>query len=351
MLTKFWEGLSGKLAEQWVATILTPAFIFWFGGLWVVIFRFGWQPLETWFNRQSQTLQIAMLISSLLTVLVSGILVHRLDLVVLRVLEGYYYPRWLKRLLAHWQLYGFSRPKKSLRELRKRKRTLRQGQDLSQDELTQYAELQDEWESLPFNRLIELQNRQADLDNAESDQYVKLMLRLRHTPFRESQRMPTRLGNILRAAELRPLAIYGLDAVICWPYLWLLLPDNVKKELVTVRTDLDTAARIWLWSILFIGWGLCAWWAILLGLLSALLTYRWMLSIAENYGAFLDAAFDLYRRELYKALGWQVPATPEEERNVGQQLTQFLLYGASPSKSIFLAPENTIKSVIFKPDI
>ncbi|MEW6498119.1 MAG: hypothetical protein AB1589_37305 [Cyanobacteriota bacterium] len=352
MLTKFWEGLSGKLAERWVATILTPGFIFWFGGFWVIIFRFGWKPLEIWFNQQSQTLQIALLVSNLLGILVSSILVQRLDLVILRLLEGYYWPRWVRRLSAHWQLYGFKQPKQPLRDLRKKKRALRsQGQDLSPDELTQYSELQSEWESLPFNRLVELQSKQATLDDAESDKYVELMLRLRYTPFRESQRMPTQLGNILRAAELRPLIIYGLDAVICWPYLWLLLPDNVKKELVTVRSDLDIAARIWLWSILFIGWSVWAWWAAIIGLLSALLTYRWMLSIAETYGAFLDASFDLYRKKLYEALGWKIPDTLEEERKIGQQLTQFLLYGSDPYGSVFPASGATIKPVTFKPDI
>jgi len=46
-----------------------------------------------------------------------------------------------------------------------------------------------------------------------------------HTPAESDRHMPTKLGNILRAAELRSKDKYGLDAVICWPRLWLLLPD------------------------------------------------------------------------------------------------------------------------------
>jgi hypothetical protein len=66
--------------------------------------------------------------------------------------------------------------------------------------------------------------------------------------------MPTRLGNLLRAAERKPLEKYGLDAIICWSRLWMLLPDAVKKDLQESRADLNNAARVWLWSLLFCGW-------------------------------------------------------------------------------------------------
>lgn len=82
--------------------------------------------------------------------------------------------------------------------------------------------------------------------------------------------MPTRLGNTLRAAEQRPLEKYGLDAIVCWSRLLLLLPDAVKQELNAARADLNTAARLWLWSLLFIIWSVWGWWATPLGLLSAL---------------------------------------------------------------------------------
>ena len=63
MPTKFLESLGGKLAERWLSTILTPAFIFWGGGLGAWIYRHGWLSLETWFTKQSQPAQIALLTS------------------------------------------------------------------------------------------------------------------------------------------------------------------------------------------------------------------------------------------------------------------------------------------------
>lgn len=45
MTAKVLEGFSGKLAEQWVATLLTPAFVFWAGGLAAHTQRIGWDTL------------------------------------------------------------------------------------------------------------------------------------------------------------------------------------------------------------------------------------------------------------------------------------------------------------------
>jgi hypothetical protein len=97
---------------------------------------------------------------------------------------------------------------------------------------------------------------------------------LRQYPTQEHDILPTRLGNILRAAERRPRDRYGLDAIICWPRLWLLPPEPAKQELQAARAELNNSARLVLWSLLFLVWSIWAKWATLLGLLSVLLAYR-----------------------------------------------------------------------------
>jgi hypothetical protein len=116
----------------------------------------------------------------------------------------------------------------------------------------------------------------------------------------------------LRAAERRPRDHYGLDAIICWPRLWLLLPDSTKKELQAARDELNNSARLVLWSLLFLIWSIWAWWATPLGIFSALLAYRWSLEAAEVYASLIEATFDLYRALLYQALCWQMPDNPDE---------------------------------------
>ncbi|MEH1778505.1 MAG: hypothetical protein V7K67_24855 [Nostoc sp.] len=43
MSAKILESFGSKLAEQWVATLLTPAFVFWAGGAAAGLQRFGWK--------------------------------------------------------------------------------------------------------------------------------------------------------------------------------------------------------------------------------------------------------------------------------------------------------------------
>jgi hypothetical protein len=299
MSAKFLESFSGKFAEQWVATLLTPAFVFWAGGCAAVLQRWGWQPLFEWFRSLPEPLQIASLFGIFVAIAVSAFVVQRFDLAVLSFLEGYWHP-WLNRpreQLIRKQLRRRDRLEKQLRSLNDRGLT-----QLNASERIQHAQLRQQW------------LRQPTPDNL----------------------MPTRLGNILRAAEQRSDEKYGLDAVVCWSRLWLLLPDAVKKDLQEARADLNTAARVWLWSLLCCFWALGSvhlqpiWtvnvWSLwpLLGLLAARFAYGWAIAAARTYGELIEATFDLYRHLLYQSIRWHLPADPEVERRVGRQLTQYL---------------------------
>jgi hypothetical protein len=106
--------------------------------------------------------------------------------------------------------------------------------------------------------------------------------------------MPTLLGNLLRAVEEYPGRRYGLDAVVCWPRLYLLLPEATQKEIGAVRERLNESTRLLAWSLLFLVWTIWQWWA-LLGLVVAWLAYRGMVIAAGVYGDLVRAAFDLHR--------------------------------------------------------
>lgn len=154
---------------------------------------------------------------------------------------------------------------------------------------------------------------------------------LHQLPEQEQDLLPTRLGNILRAAERRPYHRYGLDAIICWPRLWLLLPEAVKKDLQAAQTELNNAVRLIFWSLLFLVWSIWAWWAIPLALMAAAFAYGWALDAAAVYATLIEATFDLHRPLLYNALGWTLPPDPAEERRVGRQLTDYLWRGSVSS--------------------
>lgn len=151
--------------------------------------------------------------------------------------------------------------------------------------------------------------------------------------------MPTRTGNILRAAEMWPTHKYGLNTAITWPRLWLLLPDSARQELTTARASLNSAAASVIWGLLFCcfaGWTPLA---LLPGLGVAVSAMGfWLPSSAETFGDLLEACYDLYRGSLYEQLRWPLPADPSEERAAGKALTEYLWRGTSGARAIFSQP-------------
>ena len=289
MSAKFLEGFSGKFAEQWTTTLLTPAFVFWAGGAIAALQKFGWTTFSAWFIPLPEPLQIASLFGIFLTISISAFIIQRFDLAVIRFLEGYWSP-YFKRL-THILI----------QQQRNRRNQIKQ-------------------------QLASLNDRGLDtLDSTKNSQHFQLSAQFMSFP-KDNDLLPTRLGNILRAAERRPLKRYGLDAIVCWSRLWLLLPEAPRTDLTAARADLNAAARVWLWSILFMIW--CpifgAWWA-LLGAIVALWTYyTWLLDAASIYAELINAAFDTHRHLLYKSLRFPLPVNSSTEIQAGQQLNQYI---------------------------
>jgi hypothetical protein len=305
MLTELWTGLGGKLAERWTAALFSPAFAFWAEGLvawswrqwlssdrrqnWLAVFQTAFSGLR----ELTAVGEVLLAVGLLLMVTASGGIVRRLSLPVLRPLEGYW-PAWL------------GKPRDAfIRRQSNRQKDIRR-------------------------RLRELHTKGLKrLSNRELSEYVHLDERQHRMPPRANRVMPTQLGNILRAAEGRPGARYGLDAAVCWPRLWLLLPDAAKEEVTQARAALDRAVQLWIWGALSMVWTVWTWWALPLGLLVMLVAHRQMLRAASIYGDLIEACFDLHRGQLYEALDRSQPANPAEELHCGRALTKQLWRGPS----------------------
>jgi hypothetical protein len=143
--------------------------------------------------------------------------------------------------------------------------------------------------------------------------------------------LPTKLGNILRAAEHRAGSRYGLDAITIWPRLYPLLADKTAAVLNDLRDQLDLAVRFCVMFLLATvitaaclapyGW----WLAVAAGTLAgAGLSYQAALSAAAAYGQAVEAAFDLHRFDLLTALHLSLPADLASEVQANQQLSRFL---------------------------
>ena len=306
MSAKFLEGAGGKLAEQWVANLLTPAFIFWSGGLLAFIDRHGWQPIAKLFpDSKLEALQIGIIALILTLIYISALIIQRFDTEILRGLEGYWYPGIRRLPIRNWLITRHIKKWKHLLEV---------------------------W--TPLRKKFKA-NTLTAIDRAE---LIRCDRKLRQYPTDETDFLPTHLGNILRSAERRPYDRYGLDAIVCWPRLWLLLPENARKDLQEARLTLNNSVRVFAWSILFLIWSIWSLWAIPLAILSALFAYSWILDSAILYGELIESVFDLYRTTLYQSLRFPLPTNPKEERSIGLQITEYLFRGSQSPSPLFLPP-------------
>ncbi|RLC20857.1 MAG: hypothetical protein DRI57_03775 [Deltaproteobacteria bacterium] len=293
---KFGAKLAEGLAGQWAAQQLSPALVFWAGGIIAWLSHNKWKLPEICLqNIDNSLVYIVLAMGGILLIAISGTVMQWLQTPVIRLAEGY----WPLRFCLARQL------KKGLNSK------------------------EEQWEKLDSR-----ENRTAE----EQAELVRLDMTLSRYPLDKRLLMPTTLGNLLRSAEEYPRVRYGLDTIVCWPRLWLLMPDETLEVLSEAREELNSCARLMLWSIFFLIWILWTDWAVL-SLLIFPIAYMRMLKAADTYGELIRAAFDLHRFKLYESLKWPLPPGPKEEKERGEQLTEYLSRGTG-ADSIRFREEN-----------
>lgn len=156
------------------------------------------------------------------------------------------------------------------------------------------------------------------------------------------ERLPTRLGNVIRAYEYYADSRWGLDSFTAWPRIAALLSDRERDLHVEAETDFifllmgSLAAYVTgvtlladalvhrplvasdLWSVvpLPLGYGL----------------YRLSLEAARRWGAEVRASVDLHRLEFYERVGLKRPRSPKEEKEMATELGVFLATGGELSE-------------------
>ena len=310
MSAKILEGAVGKVADRWLPNILGSPLLFWVGVflLWIYSLNGDWREFVGWFTKLPETSQLIAIGLAISVTIVSDFAVQQIELPVLRALEGYW-PRWFFARGRRWLIVGIDRRQKDINQALATIKIRELQATLSVGDIATRSSLENQLALLP---------KKFDQDGTAINSYL----------------MPTRLGNILRAYERKPSEKYGLEAIVCWPRLWLLLPDPVKLDLSTARSDLNAAVRLWIWSILFTLCGGLHWIAIPVSpIVATLVYYLWILPAAQTYGILIDATFDTQRHLLYKALRFPLPETPQTETQQGRQLTQYLLGASQPTIS------------------
>jgi hypothetical protein len=204
-------------------------------------------------------------------------------------------------------------------------------------------------------KLETLQKHREELAEAELA-YDSVLERLRkstiekeiayHTRYyafpKEQERLrPTRLGNVLTAAESYSHEKYRMDAVIWWPRLALLLPAVFRTQIdgeITVLIALVNLSALFTTIAFGMGislamvsthWGLFTL-AFVGGLVMARLCYLAAVKQAVSYGKLLRVAFDLHRHEVLKQMQLSVPDNLTDEQLYWQMLHSWIYEGRRP---------------------
>lgn len=356
MLDEFWKAAAGKLADRWAA-MAAPAVVFWAGALLAWAYgEPGWSRLSMiteWLNKQKVTVQIAALIGALVIVAASTIIVQRLTDPVLRLLEGYW-ARPLSSLRADITVWRKIRADENWQRLNNKVGDA----DPTAAQLAELARLDHRRHQRPSrpSRLTGIVRRYAlcrkqiddeswqqlksDIGDSEPTaaqlaELARLERHRRHRPLLDSELMPTRIGNTLRAAETRPRHRYGLDVVLIWPRLWLVLPDAARKELASARSSLDASVAAAIWGTAFVAFTWFTNWALVGLVVPVAAVLWWVPARAEVFADLIEATVELYRVALYRQLRWPLPKNPAAEAERGEALTTYLERGSDKPYPVF----------------
>jgi hypothetical protein len=148
--------------------------------------------------------------------------------------------------------------------------------------------------------------------------------------------MPTKLGNVLKAAERYGKERYGIDTVILWYRLATVAPAEIRQVLVDARADMDR----WIGALAVTGFFALATvhasyvsgerGPLVAGAFSVALTpllYSFGVRAAGNYGQALRALVDVSRFELAKAFGIELPEDANAERELWGAVSNLAAWG------------------------
>ena len=248
-----------------------------------------------------------------LGVTLAAVVVQPFQLAIVRVLEGTF-PRWLGQGAARrWQLACKHRIEAKVHEATEKAGMLEEELGREQGN-SQKRALRDEYVHQAGTKLHRLRSR---------------------FPLPDYLVRATGLGNALAAIEDVTGSAYGLDPVVTWPRLYPLVGDQVRASVDDARDSMDAAARLaatgavaavtsfWL-LIWHSGW----WTTLALAPLAvAVLAYLGTIPAAIGYGIALQAAFDLYRFDLLRALHLDEPQEQVAEMASNEMLSDFFRQG------------------------
>jgi hypothetical protein len=317
-MTDLVSSISSKLSTSLILGALLPTTVYVLLSLVLLIplFPGGWSPIQI--ASALDTIWVILAIS-LVVMLLSGLL-YNLNIPIIRLFEGY---PWRDTRLGQKLVNMYYNKFEAAKARQQGLRVLMAPENKSDAQ----AVLQ-QW-----------RNKQSSIANNDY-------------PDRRAMILPTRLGNIIASFEAYPRLQYGMDGVILWPRLFAKIDPAYADAIDGTKTAFDFMLNCSVLSTLlsvsmlfyglFYGLPLHSWTSGLLWFVEivvlcmlAALCYMGSINRARAWGNTFKSAFDLYRWDLLKQLGYaSAPATMEEEREMWRNISRQMLYGDSPEKTL-----------------
>ncbi len=293
------DKVIGVLDRRLVLTSLLPSAAFWAAVVALVAGQAGWPRARSWWTHLDTQVHLALILAVAALLVLFASLLSAQEGALLGLYEGY----WGRRGPGRW-----------------------------------FSGLAARWHRRQIGRL-----------NLDDD--AQFEHRYRNYPRRAEDAMPTRLGNILKAAEQYPAdpCRYAMDAVFFWPRLIAVVPQRVRADLADARTSLALLLNVSALAIILSAGTVAAlsaitirpaagfWAAAGASVLLAALSYRSALAPARVYAELVRATFDLYKGDLLRQLGYAMPDSLAEERKLWQNLGQQLYRRAASEAEVLEA--------------
>lgn len=342
-MTSILSSISGLFSKALILGTLLPV---------VVFVMLGWAlavplvPLTNWPALkpfEALDTQWKVLATSFLTVVLAGLL-YNVNIPLIRVYEGYpWKDLWV----------GVLRTRKYKRLYRVLRAQWRGVPHIQYWVLTESAAKAKDKRLKPIAVLKDAAGQRLGTDFPDDEDLI----------------LPTRLGNAIRSFEHYPQKRYGMDAVALWPRLIAKIDKDYAAGVDGAKTSFDfmlnCSALSLLLGLLLLALGLlypghlntargAIVWVAEMAALWGLSHLFYYLSVgrARFWGDMVRGAFDLYRWDLLKQLGYSsAPETPEAERELWQNISKRIIYGDHHEFVVAAYATNSLSARVTPPKV
>lgn len=174
-----------------------------------------------------------------------------------------------------------------------------------------------------------------DLADCLKDKRRKVLTELAERFPEKEWILPTSLGNIIRAFEVYPRIMYGLDDIYGWNRLLAVLPKSYITQIDDAKSQTDFWLNLTVLSFLalleYAGFTiytghLRVYWFPALMVVSAFLAYKLAGGAALEWGELIKSAYDVFLPKLIKEAHLQPPKTKDEDYEQWHRFSQAIIY-------------------------